>query len=167
MRRSICCVLGFLALASTFGCSTAADRALNNSPGTPVQRVFFADFDEVGRAIHAAMNRYPQRVDNLDAGQFETDYIKGDQRFSAPGTKQDLSSGVRYRLLIRVLKGKAESKAATKVLITKAIEIQHDFFSEPEPLPSDGLEEMVILYRIQREITVERAVHKAQEKSQG
>ena len=161
----------FLAIISFFfalslfatACSTSQPAHLENPPGTPVQRVFFAEFEEVGRAIHGAMTRYPNRIDNLETGQFESDYLKGDQRFVVPGTKQDMSSGLRYRIIIRMIKGKAENKPATKVLVTKAVEIQRDFFSEPEPLPSDGLEEMVLLYRIQRELNIGKAIKKAQE----
>ena len=57
-----------------------------------------------------------------------------------------------------------ERKAATKVTLTKDVTLQSDFFSDPKFLPSDGLEEKTILYRIGREIQIERALAKAQKK---
>ncbi|MEK7357230.1 MAG: hypothetical protein AAB250_12325, partial [Bdellovibrionota bacterium] len=77
----------------------------------------------------------------------------------------DFSPGYLYRVLIRLVKGKATEKPAVKVLVTKQIEIARDFFAEPQPVASDGLEENVILYRIGREVAVARALQKANEKS--
>ena len=62
------------------------------------------------------------------------------------------------------VKGALEARQATKVTIVKETQLQVDFFSDPRSLPSDGLEEKSILYRIGREIQVERALAKAQKK---
>jgi hypothetical protein len=47
-----------------------------------------------------------------------------------------------------------------KVTLTKKIEVKRDFFSEPKPLETDGLEEMVLFYRIERELIIEEAIKK-------
>ena len=55
-------------------------------------------------------------------------------------------------------------KEAVKVTVAKDVELKTDFFSDPKRLESDGLEEKVILYRIEKEISVERALQRAQKK---
>lgn len=68
-----------------------------------------------------------------------------------------------YRLTIRVIKGAPlAGKPATKVTIVKDSQLQQDFFSDPRSQPSDGLEEKSILYRISREIQIERAIARVQ-----
>jgi hypothetical protein len=127
--------------------------------------VYFAPYEDVERAVKQAMTQYPQKIDNPDAGIYETDWIKGDARFNPPHQAPSYPDGFRYRLLVRIVKGKSEAKPAIKVIISKTGELQRDFFAAPEPIPSDGLEEMVVLYRIQRELALEKAIRRSQERS--
>ncbi|HVK62310.1 MAG TPA: hypothetical protein VM432_12195, partial [Bdellovibrionales bacterium] len=106
-------------------------------------------------------------IDNTEAGIFETDYVKGDGRFSPAHESREFSSGYRYRLLVRMVRGKKEARSAVKVSITKQIQLARDFFSDPDELTSDGLEEKSILYRINREISIARGLNRAIEKQQG
>lgn len=155
------------AALATVGCTTASEKLEKKlKVGEPVSRVYFAKYEDVEAAIKQAMIRYPQRVDNTEAGIFETDYVKGEARFRSPVATTEYSPGYRYRLLIRLVRGKNEDgKPAVKVLVTKQAEIARDFFSEPDPRPSDGLEEAVILYRIGREIVLARAMTKATDRA--
>lgn len=153
--------LPFIFLAAA-GCSTASQQLAHRlKPGEPVARVFYAKYEDVEAGIKQAMIRYPQRVDNTEAGIFETDYVKGDARFHSPVDEKPFSPGYRYRIIIRLVRGKDDNKPAVKVWVTKQIEIATDFFADPLEQRSDGLEEDVILYRIGREITLARAMAKA------
>lgn len=146
------------------GCSTMVER--NGEAGAgPYSRVYFATYEEVEIALKQSMVRYPQKIDNTEAGIFETDFIRGDAGFHPPHKTVKLSPGYRYRLLVRLVRGRREEKQqATKVQISKKVEIARDFFSEPESTESDGLEEQVILYRIGRELQLARAISKVNEK---
>ncbi len=147
------------------GCQTATDRLDQKLKlNVPVVQVFFAKYEDVEAALKLAMLKYPQRVDNTEAGIFESDYVKSDGRFKPPHKSIEYSSGYRYRILIRLVRGKTDSRSAVKVVVLKQIESVHDFFSEPGTLPSDGLEEEVILYRIGRELTINKALQRAAEK---
>lgn len=167
-------LLGVLSISKKFlfllclilvGCATATDKMKPLEKGASVERVFFATYEEVERALKQSMIRYPQRIDNTEAGIFETDFIKGEQRFKPPHKAMQFSNGYQYRILVRLIRGKTDEKSAVKVVITKAIELRRDFFADPETQASDGLEELVILYRIQREIAIDRAIRKSQEKT--
>ena len=146
-------------------CSCASNELKPDgiTPGIPLQRVFFGDYNDVNNAIRAAMKKYPVREDNLDLGIFETDYIKGDKMFRAPGSKDRVESGVRYRIQIHTIKGKVEGKPAIRMIIKKALEKNRDFFADSEPLPTDGMEENILFYRVTRELAIAKAVKKAAE----
>lgn len=124
------------------------------------QRVFFADYDLVWRAAHAVI-KYPLAVDNQDTGVLETEYIKGVDGWLPPETKKAPSSGIRYKLTLLFAKGKTDGRDATRVTIDKKVEILRDFFSEPEQIESDGLEEKIIFYRMERELVIGEALRKA------
>jgi hypothetical protein len=145
-------------------CALFEERAGPDKFYGPREQVYFATFEEVWRGVNLVLQPYPLRVSNMDQGMLETDTIRG-YRVWAPPYKPDTSStGETYRLTIRVIKGALESRAATKVTVVKETQIQSDFFSDPRSLPSDGMEEKSVLYRIGREIQIERALVRAQKK---
>lgn len=145
------------------GCVTAPPSTLakNNKPDTTYSRVYFGSYEEVELALKQSMIRYPQRIDNTEAGIFETDVIKGEFRFQPAHRDVTYSSGYRYRILVRMVRGKTDGKPSVKVQINKKVEIAKDFFSDPKELSSDGLEEEAILYRIGRELQIAKALARA------
>ena len=153
-------------MGSLTACTTATEKLEERkSTGGPYSRVFYANYEDVEIALKQSMIRYPQKVDNTEAGIFETDYIKGEARFRGPHETGAFSPGYRYRILVRLVRGRSEDKPAIKVQVTKRPEVLRDFFSEPVSQKSDGLEEQVILYRIGRELQLARAIGKANDKA--
>lgn len=148
-----------------FGCASATEKLEARESDAPYSRVYYANYEDVENALNQAMIRYPQKVDNTEAGIFETDYIKGEARFKSPAKPVTYSPGYRYRILVRLVRGRTDDRPAIKVQISKKPEIVRDFFSDANQVTSDGLEEQVILYRIGRELQIARAVAKASEKS--
>lgn len=124
------------------------------------QKVFFASYDAVWRAAHNVI-KYPIAQENQDNGVIETEYIKGLDGWLAPGEQRSPSSGIRYKLTLTFSKGKADGRESTRVTVIKNMEILRDFFSEPESMESDGLEEKLIFYRIERELVIADALKRA------
>lgn len=119
----------------------------------PPQRVYFASFDQVWRAAHAVL-RYPIANENPDAGYIETEYIKGVDGFLPPDQNRPQFAGTRYKIIMSFAKGRTDGRESTRLTIEKRVEVLKDFFSEPEIIPTDGLEEKVLFYRIERELII-------------
>lgn len=133
----------------------------------PQTQVFEGEYDKVWRAAQLALARYPIKINNMDAGHLETDYIKREKIWIPPYHKKPPAAGERHQIVLRMVKGISENnKDAVKVTVTKSVEILSDFFSGARKQPSDGMEERTILYRIDRELKVERALLKANDKDQ-
>ncbi len=124
------------------------------------QKIFFGTYDSIWRAAQLAL-KYPIALNNMDQGILETDFIKADDGFFSPTNEIIPSSGIRYKITLTISKGKVEGKASVRVNIAKLIERKRDFFSDPEILPSDGIEEKVIFYRMERELIIDEALKKA------
>jgi hypothetical protein len=124
------------------------------------QKVFQYSYDSVWRAAQLSL-KYPISLNNMDNGVIETEWIKAIDGFLSPISTQDPSSGVRYKITMNLVKGKLDGNESVRVTIYKKIEKQRDFFSEPETLPSDGLEEMTLFYRMEREVLVDEGIKKA------
>ena len=130
------------------------------------QRIFFYPYDSVWRAAQLSL-KYPISVNNMDNGILETDWVRGIDGFIAPHIEADPSPGVRYKIQLSLVKGKVDHHDSVRVTIIKRIEKQRDFFSEPEILETDGFEEKVLFYRMERELVIEEALRKAQKQSGG
>lgn len=154
--------LGAVFLVTLSGC-TLFDRGPDLNTGlanrASKQRIFFANYDQVWRAVHTAL-KYTIASENPDTGLIETEFIKTMDGWVPPGEKRNLSSGARYKLVIVLAKGKTEGRDSTRVTIEKRGELLKDFFSEPKPVESDGLEESVLFYRIERELIISEALKK-------
>ncbi len=124
----------------------------------PETRVLSASIDKVWRATQLALAEYPIHVNNQEAGVIETEFIKADQGFKTPGQEvRGARSGKRYHLLVKVYN---LAPGKTKVVIRKEVELQRDFFSGREKTPSDGLEELAVMYRLERELNIDKAIEK-------
>jgi hypothetical protein len=127
----------------------------------PKQKVFEENFEKIWRAAQLALSNYPIRVNDMESGVIESDFIRGDDLWKSPIRGKPLPNGLRYKVIIRILKGSISEKAANQVTVLKRIEFKKDFFSEYEAVKTDGLEEIAILYRIERELVIQQALEKA------
>ncbi|MGE3974704.1 MAG: hypothetical protein AB7F59_09280 [Bdellovibrionales bacterium] len=121
----------------------------------PEQQTFSEGYESVWRAVQLAVAEYPIKISNQDSGILETEFIKGDQGWKKPGQARPPSGGRRYKINIRVFK--AQGQEETRVVVAKYADVKKNFFSEVKTLPSDGLEELSIMYRIERELNIEKA----------
>ncbi len=128
------------------------------------QKIFFAPYNLVWKAAHLSL-KYTIASENQDFGVIETDYVKAVDGWMPPDrTKPDYKSA-RYKLIMTFARGKIEGKESTRITIDKKIEVFRDFISEKQIVSSDGLEELSLFYRIEREIIIEQALKKAAENS--
>jgi hypothetical protein len=129
----------------------------------PITEVFPATYDETWRAAAMVMKQYRMKVMDRELGILESESIRGYDAYKPPHTRETRSPGLRYKISMKVIKGMNSKRPLTKVIIIKRSELHRDFFSKPEEVQSDGLEEVSLMYRIKREIEIERALQKYQE----
>lgn len=150
-----------LLVLSLSGCSLFQPSSNNLETRGPVTQVFEGSYDEVWRSVQKALIRYPIRINNIDEGIIETEQIRGSERFTPPPPLSPYSPSIRYRLKIQAIRGvTAEDTPSVKVRIQKEKVLRRDFITEEEH-PSDGLEEKSLLYRIGRELQIERGLRRA------
>ncbi len=131
---------------------------------SPISQIFNDEFEVVWRASQIALQKYPIKVNNIDKGELETDWVQGYEIWTPPFQPKLKPGGTQYRMSLRTIKGRINNESAVKVTIQKFIEKKRDFFADVETPPSDGFEEKALLYRIDREIQIDRALQLAQEK---
>ena len=117
------------------------------------EKEFAANFEETWRALQQAIISYPLKINNMELGQVQTTSIRSGTQFKPPPATNIKAAGYRYSLTISLLK---ISPVITRVSILKDVMVRRDFISKPEAKYSDGFEENQILYRIQRELEIEK-----------
>lgn len=144
----------------TTGCSLfekqpeSADKIIQKASQ---QKIFFAPYDLVWKAAHSAI-KYTISSENQDFGVIETDFIKSVDGWLPPDQTKPFYKSARYKLIFTFAKGKTDGKDSTRLTIEKKIEIFKDFISDTQIIQSDGLEELSLFYRIEREIVISLAI---------
>ena len=127
---------------------------------TSYQVAFKAPYSLVWQATLLAMQTYPIAKEDLEGGILTTKTIRRYSVWTPPPKSIQKTNNRHYKINIFLEKGK---KNDVKVHIIKNEFIDRDFIQHSVPVASNGLEERVIAYRIQREILLEqklKAFHK-------
>ena len=120
------------------------------------QGAFVAPYETVWQSVLMAMEYYhPLAVEDVESGQIETKTIHGYSAWKPPeGLISDIDKR-RYKIKIFLEKGQIGSKQAIKIHIIKDETLDKSFIEHSVSLISSGIEEEVLLYRIQRNVLME------------
>lgn len=132
-------------------------------------RIYEAQYDEVWLSTLKSLNDYPLKVSNKDAGKIQSEIVNGpynDLLFNYPDPIE-LPERFRYSLKINFAKLADEAdKSIIRVRVIKDLEKFQDFYTGWTPFQSDGLEERVLLYRVEHILRMERALGAAEPDTQ-
>lgn len=112
-----------------------------------------------------ALEDYPIETEDNEKGFLKTENIRTETIWKFPFEQERTLSAATYALHIKLIKGTVGSRPVVKVRILKKILERKGFIEDPKRIPSHGLEEKAILYRILREINIEQAIINHHQKS--
>jgi len=104
-----------------------------------------------------AMEFYAIEEEDKEKGYLRTEVIKTPV-WSPPFEEQQKNMSMSYVIYIQLIKGTSGFDPVVQVRVLKKIFVQEGFINEPRQIPSNGLEEKVILYRIMREVNIDRYI---------
>ncbi len=147
------------AFSSLVSCSSFGPN-IYQAPKAGIAKSYKTSIEAAWRATIKAI-RLPIVTNDIESGLIETEFVRSNDGFRPPGQKERFPTAHRYKLIIHLVKGKTDGEDAVRVNVKKLVQNQDDFFSEPEELASDGLEEKTIHYRIERQLTIDGLIQKA------
>lgn len=122
-------------------------------------RLYEGTYDEVWLATLKALNDYPLKVSNKDNGKIQSEVVNGpynDLLFSYPDPIE-LPERFRYSVKFNFAKlGTEDRKPLVRIRIIKDLEQFHDFYTGWLAYPSDGMEEKLLLYRVEHILQMEK-----------
>lgn len=122
-------------------------------------RLYEGSYDDVWLATLKALNDYPLKVSNKDNGKIQSEVVNGpynDLLFTYPDPIE-LPERFRYSIKFNFAKlGTEDRKPMVRIRIIKDLEQFHDFYTGWLAYPSDGMEEKLLLYRIEHILQMEK-----------
>lgn len=121
-------------------------------------RAFAAKRETVWKGILIALSKYPLDKNSQESGEITTSKIPDGEIFKPHNYKANLN--LEYQLFINLEKRRYKGKKIIFVRIEKKSVEKGDFIKQAQEIKSDGIEEQVILYRVAREVKIDRHVEK-------
>lgn len=120
-------------------------------------QVYKSDFDQTWQAIIQVLSKYDIDKQNREAKVIQTRWMDNTNaiNFADSFASSDNVKAAKFRLMINVVKGYRNRKEVSKVTIYKRQLIEQDFLQGWKEIPSDGIMEKTLLYRIDRKIMID------------
>jgi len=148
----------FVGVLVLMGCASTPTREAFHT------RLYQGAYDEVWLAALRALNDYPLKVSNKDAGKIQTETVNGpyNELLFAYPDPIELPERFRYsmRLNFAKLETERDGTAMVRIRLIKDLEKYQDFYAGWLAYDADGLEEKVLLYRIEHILQMERSLLK-------
>lgn len=122
-------------------------------------RLYVGTYDEVWTAALKALNEYPLKLSNKDSGRIVSETVNGpyNEVVLTYPDPIELPERFRYSLDFNFAKLVGDDRQPLiRVRVRKGLEKFHDFYTGWLSFQSDGLEERVLLYRIENILRMEK-----------
>ena len=113
-------------------------------------KIYQADFNQTWQAVIQVMKRFDVAYQNQEAGKIKSRWMDNTLQvnFTDSFGSNDKVKAAEFRLLINVAEGFSYGKKVTKVTIYKRQRVENDFLQGWKEVPSDGIQEKTLLYRV-------------------
>ena len=113
-------------------------------------QVYKADFNQTWQAVLQVMKRFDVSYNNQEAGKIKTRWMDNTLQvnFTDSFGSSDAIKAAEFKLLINVSEGFSYGRKVSKVTIFKRQIVERDFLQGWQEIPTDGIQEKTLLYRI-------------------
>lgn len=128
-------------------------------------KVFRFDYNQTWLAVLQVMKKYNLELTNQEAGIIKTRWEDNtlEVNFADSFGSSDSVKAARFKLIVNVVKGFRSNKEVTKVTVYRRQMIEQDFLQGWKVIPTDGILEKTILYRIERNLKIADKLKKIEE----
>jgi hypothetical protein len=131
-------------------------------------QVFDADYTQTWQAVLQVMRNYNLALQNQEAGVIKTRWEDNtvELNFADSFGTGDAVRAARFMLVVNVVKGFRGNREVCRVTVFKRQMVEQDFLQGFKVIPTDGILEKTILYRIGRNIHIENQLKTIEERRQ-
>jgi hypothetical protein len=128
-------------------------------------KVFKSNYDQTWLAILQVVKKYDLQLQDQDSGVIKTKWTDNTLQlnFSDSFGSSDSIKAAKFKLIINIVKGFRGKREVSKVTIYKRQMVEQDFLQGSKVVPSDGILEKTILYRIGRSLSITDKLQKIED----
>lgn len=131
----------------------------------PFTRVYVATYDEVWQATVAVLDNYSIISASRESGELKTEFLQAwfnSMLYEDPDKATRLDE-VRYKITIRLSKALVSQtgRSAVRVQVSKHLEKYGNLITDWQRIPTDYIEENVLLYRIGQRLRIMQSIQRA------
>jgi hypothetical protein len=117
------------------------------------------------------MKKFDLSLKNQESGVIKTHWIENtnELNFSDSFGSSDAVKSAKFKITVNVVRGYRTTREVSKITIMKRQLIEQDFLQGWKEIPSDGIQERTLLYRIKKYIDIDnklKAIEKQKEQEQ-
>ena len=129
-------------------------------------QVYNATYNKAWQASLEVLKNYDLEIQNQEAGILKTRWIDNtlELNFSDSFGGKDAVKAAKFKVIVNVAKGFKGSNEVSKISVFKKQLTEQDFLQGWKEVPSDGIFEKTILYRIQRVILIDKKIQEIEKK---
>ena len=129
------------------------------------KKVFKSSYDQTWLAILQVVKKYDLQLQDQDSGVIKTKWTDNTLQlnFSDSFGSSDSIKAARFKLIINIVKGFRGKREVSKVTIYKRQMVEQDFLQGSKVVPSDGILEKTLLYRIGRSLSITGKLQKIED----
>jgi hypothetical protein len=158
LKKSCCLFALLLSLGACVAPSSLGRRNRGELLDLPVYQIYLSTYDRVWDATVRVLDLYSIAVANRDSGLLQTEWSEfrsNRELFEVPDLNPTLEE-VKYRLKIKLSKAyiTETGQPAVRVQVIKELLEYKNIYSDWQRVPTDQIEESVILYRIGKKLHI-------------
>lgn len=155
----------FLLLSGMNSCSSYEQFRYITEEFEIPQKVYKHDFNQTWLSVLQVMKKYNLEITNQEAGVIKTRWIDNtlEVNFADSFGSSDAVKAAKFKLILNVVKGYRSKREVAKVTVYRRQMIEQDFLQGWKVIPSDGILEKTILYRIERNLAIADKLKKIEE----
>lgn len=128
-------------------------------------KVFRSNYNQTWLAVLEVMKDYELELTNQEAGVIKTRWKDNtlELNFADSFGSSDAVKAAKFKVVVNVVKGFRGGKEVAKVTVYRRQMVEQDFLQGWKVIPSDGIKEKIILYRIARNLEINNRIRKLEE----
>ena len=165
IKRSLLATAAITVLAAISSCSSYEQFRYITEEFEIPNKVYRFDYNQTWLAVLQVMKKYNLELTNQEAGVIKTRWQDNtlEVNFADSFGSSDAVKAARFKLIVNVVKGFRSNKEVTKVTVYRRQMIEQDFLQGWKVIPTDGILEKTILYRIDRNLKIADRLKKIEE----
>ncbi|MCP4912277.1 MAG: hypothetical protein GY909_04090 [Oligoflexia bacterium] len=161
-------LLKIFALSLTLGATSCSSykqfQNLSEEFEIPSQ-VFKYDYNQTWLAVLNVMKKYDLELQNQESGVIKTRWIDNtmELNFADSFGSSDAVKAAKFKIVLNVVKGFRGRREVSKVTVFRRQMVEQDFLQGWKVVPSDGILEKTILYRVDRNLAIAAQLKKIED----